>query len=47
MSKSIIMINQEYSSKKTLMIGHILKSINPKIVKIEIKSKYELENTLN
>jgi hypothetical protein len=40
------MINQEHSSKKTLMVGHILKSINPQIVKIKIKNKDELENAL-
>jgi hypothetical protein len=38
------MINQEHSSKKTLMIGHILKSLNSKNVKINIKNKDELEN---
>jgi hypothetical protein len=41
------MINQEYSSKKTLMIGHILKSFDPKSFKINIIKKDELEKALN
>jgi hypothetical protein len=40
------MINQEHSSKKILMVRHILKSLNPKNVKINIKNKDELEKAL-